>query len=63
LRDAKVRAGERVKGLKAELGEYGVGVERGETKERTMREMARVYREMGRQMEDAKGDLARLQKG
>lgn len=61
LRDAKVRTEERVKGLVAELGEYGVGVDEG--KERRMREMARVYREMTRQMDDAKGDLERLQRG
>lgn len=63
LRDAKVRAEERIKVLTAELAEYGVGVNGGEGKERTMREMARMYREMGRQMEDTKGDLDRLQRG
>lgn len=65
LRDARTRADERVKGLRAELAEYGVGVgqARGEGKEKTMREMARVYREMSRQMEDAQGDLARLKRG
>ncbi|KAL2687572.1 hypothetical protein Neosp_005133 [[Neocosmospora] mangrovei] len=60
LRDAKNRGEERVRGLTAELGEYGVGVEGGEGKERMMREMSRVYREMGRQMEDVRGDLDRL---
>ncbi|KAF7554191.1 hypothetical protein G7046_g6881 [Stylonectria norvegica] len=63
LRDAKVRGEERVRGLKAELGEYGVGVEGGESKEKMMREMARVYREMVRQVDDVKGDLERLNKG
>lgn len=62
LRDARVRAEERVRGLKAELAEYGVGVEGAEAKERTMREMARVWQQMGRQMSDAKGDLDRLQR-
>lgn len=61
LRDARMRTEERVKGLMAELGEYGVGVDEG--KEKKMREMAKVYREMGRQMDDAKGDLERLQRG
>ncbi|KAF4125927.1 hypothetical protein GMORB2_1173 [Geosmithia morbida] len=63
LRDAKVRAGERVKVLSAELAGYGVGVDGGANKERTMREMARVYRDMARQMDDAKADLDRLHKG
>ena len=63
LRDAKARTGERIRGLTAELADYGVGVKGGEAKERTMREMARVYRERGRQMEDARGDIHRLQKG
>lgn len=60
LRDARVRAGERVKGLSTELAGYGVGVQGGASKERTMREMARVYRDMTRQMDDAKADLERL---
>ncbi|KAH6888731.1 hypothetical protein B0T10DRAFT_549154 [Thelonectria olida] len=60
LRDARIRAEERIRGLKAELGEYGVGVHGGEGKEKMMKEMSRVYREMGRQMEDVKGDLDRL---
>lgn len=61
LRDAKIRTEERVKGLTAELGEYGVGADG--DKERKMREMARVYREMSRKMDDAKGDLERLRRG
>ncbi|KAL6854988.1 hypothetical protein ACO1O0_006124 [Amphichorda felina] len=63
LQDARGRTGERIKGMKADLAEYGVGVKGGASKERTMREMARVYREMGRQIDDARGDLERLQKG
>lgn len=63
LRDARIRSEERIKGLKAELGEYGVGVDGGEGKEKVMKEMSRVYREMGRQMDDVKGDLDRLQQG
>lgn len=62
LRDAKVRAEERLRGLAAELGEYGVGVDGGEGKEKTMKEMARVYREMMRQVADAEGDLDRLER-
>ncbi|CAG9979114.1 unnamed protein product [Clonostachys byssicola] len=62
LRDAKVRAEERLRGLAAELGEYGVGVDGGEGKEKTMKEMARVYRDMMRQVADAEGDLDRLER-
>ncbi|KAK8920538.1 hypothetical protein H634G_02314 [Metarhizium anisopliae BRIP 53293] len=60
LKDAQVRAAERVRGLQAELGEYGVGVDKDGSKEKTMKEMARVYHEMERQMEDVKKDLDRL---
>ncbi|PNY25045.1 Uncharacterized protein TCAP_05015 [Tolypocladium capitatum] len=63
LKDAKVRAAERLHGLQAELGEYGVGTDGGEGKEKVMREMARVYREMGKQMEDVRKDLYHLQGG
>lgn len=63
LKDARTRAEERLRGLAAELGEYGVGVEGGEEKERLMREMARVYRQMGREMQDANVDLDRLRRG
>lgn len=59
LKDAGIRAAERVRGLQAELAEYGVGVG-DESKEKTMREMARVYREMESQMEDLKRDIDRL---
>lgn len=61
LRDAKTRGSERIRGLEAEIGEYGVGVQGGEAKEKTMREMARVYRDMARQMRDIRGDVDRLQ--
>lgn len=43
-------------------GARGVGGPGRASKERRMREMARVYREMGRQLEEAKGDLERLGK-
>ncbi|KAK4454872.1 hypothetical protein QBC34DRAFT_433119 [Podospora aff. communis PSN243] len=56
LKDAKARLGEAVRTLRAELDGYGVGGER----EGRMREMARVKREMGRQVEDVRGDLERL---
>jgi len=60
LRDARMRLEQSVRDLKLELEGYGVGVEAGEGKERTMREMGRVYREMTKQMEDVKADLERL---
>lgn len=60
LKDAQVRAAERVRGLQAELGEYGVGADKDGSKEKAMKEMAQVYREMERQMEDVKKDLERL---
>ncbi|KAM5345608.1 hypothetical protein ACJ41O_011469 [Fusarium nematophilum] len=63
LRDARIRSEERIRGLSAELGEYGVGVDGGEGKERVLREMSRVYREMGRQVDDVRGDLERLHQG
>ncbi|KAH7182937.1 uncharacterized protein B0J16DRAFT_157742 [Fusarium flagelliforme] len=63
LRDAKMRGEERIRGLTAELGEYGVGVDGEEGKEKKMKEMSRVYREMTRQMDDVKRDLDRLNQG
>ncbi|KHN99251.1 uncharacterized protein MAM_02949 [Metarhizium album ARSEF 1941] len=60
LKDAQVRAAERVRGLQAELGEYGVGVSKDGSKEKTMKELAREYREMQIQVEDVKRDLERL---
>ncbi|KAH8694814.1 hypothetical protein BGZ61DRAFT_352267 [Ilyonectria robusta] len=60
LRDARIRSEERIRGLKAELSEYGVGVDGGEGKQKMMKEMSRVYRDMGRQMDDVRGDLERL---
>ncbi|KAH7134801.1 hypothetical protein B0J13DRAFT_626001 [Dactylonectria estremocensis] len=60
LRDARIRSEERIRGLKAELGEYGVGIDGGEGKQKMMKEMSRVYRDMGRQMDEVKGDLERL---
>ncbi|KAH6966738.1 hypothetical protein EDB82DRAFT_541805 [Fusarium venenatum] len=63
LRDAKMRSEERIRGLAAELGEYGVGVGGGEIKEKKMREMSRVYREVTRQMDDTRRDLDRLNQG
>jgi hypothetical protein len=62
LRDARMRAEESIKVRTAELAEYGVGVEGGAQKERMMREMARVHRDMTRQLEDTKRDLERLEK-
>ncbi|OIW27904.1 hypothetical protein CONLIGDRAFT_453910 [Coniochaeta ligniaria NRRL 30616] len=75
LRDARGRVKEEIRGLRAQLGGYGVvvGVDDGEEdgqdegkgqgdegRERMLREMARVYRDMGRQVEEVRGDLERL---
>ncbi|TWU78959.1 hypothetical protein ED733_008115 [Metarhizium rileyi] len=60
LKDARVRAAERVRGLQAELGDYGVGVDADGSKEKKMKELAQMYREMESQMEDVKRDLDRL---
>ncbi|KAH6848413.1 hypothetical protein B0I37DRAFT_446494 [Chaetomium sp. MPI-CAGE-AT-0009] len=73
LRDARGRLTEAVHTLRGELEAYGVveaaaggegdttaaGGTRG-GKEKVMREMARVYREMGRQVEEVRSDLERL---
>ncbi|KAK4186500.1 hypothetical protein QBC35DRAFT_475386 [Podospora australis] len=56
LRDAKARLGERVNHLRAELEEYAAD----KGKEKVMREMGRVYKDMGRQVEEVRGDLERL---
>ena len=72
LRDSKLRAGESIRTLRAELVSYGAAAAAkggdGEgrqavgdrSKERTMREMARVYRDVNRQIEEARRDLDRL---
>ena len=75
LQDSKMRLHEVLKERKALLREYGVDVDAAEAeaesqsqsqlhaaddKSRAMREMARVYREMGQQVQEVQGDLARL---
>ncbi|KAK0705478.1 hypothetical protein B0H67DRAFT_649805 [Lasiosphaeris hirsuta] len=64
LRDAKARLGESMRTLRAELEGYGVDIYQEGAgiggKEKVMREMARVYRDMGRQVEEVRGDLERL---
>lgn len=69
LQDSKMRLQEILRERKALLNEYGVDVDAIEAQgaqgaqaddSRAMREMARVYREMGQQVQDVKGDLARL---
>ncbi|QPH09849.1 hypothetical protein C2857_000888 [Epichloe festucae Fl1] len=62
LKDAQIRATERLRGLQAELAEYGVGIDADRGKEKTMRELARIYHEIETQMEDVKKDLDRLDK-
>ncbi|KAK1984475.1 hypothetical protein LZ30DRAFT_586092 [Colletotrichum cereale] len=60
LRDARMRLESVVTTLRAELEGYGAGTDEG--KERVMREMARKKRQLERELEDAKRDLARLDK-
>lgn len=59
LRDARMRVESTVSDLRAELEGYGVGVG-DEGKERTMREIARKYRELERERDEARRDLERL---
>lgn len=65
LKDGQVRLREAVRTKEDQLEEYGVATGEGggqgdKVKERTMREIARVYRDMRRQMDEVKGDLRRL---
>ncbi|RBQ84227.1 hypothetical protein VDGD_01257 [Verticillium dahliae] len=62
LRDARVRVEESIRRLEMELEGYGVGAQRGQAQaqEGRMREMARVYRAMEREMDEVKKDLKRL---
>ena len=63
LRDAGMRLEERRRGAERVLWGYGVGREEGEEarkKERTMREIARVYAEMVREVGEVRRDVERL---
>ncbi len=68
LRDAKGRLNEAIHTLRGELETYGIDAGEGGTgdtakgggKEKVMGEIARVYRDMNRQMEEVRGDLDRL---
>lgn len=62
LRDAKMRAVERVRNMQRELREYGVDADDGggSAKEKMMREMAKAHEEIGRQVDEATLDLERL---
>ncbi|KAM0335613.1 hypothetical protein ACHAQA_000661 [Verticillium albo-atrum] len=62
LRDAKRRVEESIRGLEMELEGYGVGAQGSEGQEGRMREMARVYRGMEREVDEVKKDLSRLGK-
>ncbi|OTB04824.1 hypothetical protein M426DRAFT_22444 [Hypoxylon sp. CI-4A] len=58
LGDARMRLADAIRVREAELEDYGVAVD--ESKERTMREMARVWREMETRLDEVKVDLDRL---
>lgn len=60
LDSAQARAPERVRSLQADLADYGVGTPAAEAKEKTMRDMARLYRDMNSQVDDIKSHLSRL---
>jgi hypothetical protein len=64
LRDAKARLEETVHALQAELDAYGAGAADdragGPAKDRALREMARTYRDLSRQVDEVRGDLERL---
>jgi hypothetical protein len=57
LRDGRARLRQRQKDAEKELERYGVGRE---GKEKVMKEIARVYGEMGRQIREVKRDMERL---
>lgn len=57
LRDSRSRLRQRQKDAEKELERYGVGRE---GKEKVMKEIARVYREMGKQIREVKMDMDRL---
>ncbi|OTA51972.1 hypothetical protein K449DRAFT_417779 [Hypoxylon sp. EC38] len=64
LGDARMRLADAVRVRETELGDYGMSIIEGEsgdeTKERTMREIARVWREMETRLNEIKADLDRL---
>lgn len=70
LRDAQMQLANKMRTREQELSDYGVfvggddgglGIGRGnEAKERTMREMSRVWKEMEGRLADIQRDLARL---
>jgi hypothetical protein len=57
LRDGRARLRQRQRDAERELERYGVGRE---GKEKVMREIARVYGEMGRQIREVRRDVERL---
>lgn len=62
LRDGRERLRDRERGAERALWGYGVGREEGE-KEKVMREIARVYGELGKEVEDVTRDVERLRGG
>ena len=63
LRDGRERLGERERGADRALWGYGIGREDGGEKEKVMREVARVYGELGREVEEVRRDVERLKGG
>lgn len=60
LKDARMRAEERVRAAKKQLARYGVGDDDGGEKERMMLELAEERREILRQINEVTQDLTRL---
>lgn len=62
LKDARMRAEERVRAAQQQLAKYGVGDDDDGEKERMMLKIAEERREIVRQMNEVTQDLARLNK-
>ncbi|KAI9739489.1 MAG: hypothetical protein M1818_005177 [Claussenomyces sp. TS43310] len=60
LRDGRARLNQREKEARRELERYGVGRDDNRNKDKIMHEVARVYGEMGREVEGVREDLERL---
>ncbi|PHH91624.1 hypothetical protein CDD83_10968 [Cordyceps sp. RAO-2017] len=61
LRDAKQRTAEQVSSLQAQLDEYGMDAAGEGTGDPAMREMAKAYRDVSRQIDEVTQDLKRLE--
>lgn len=60
LKDGRERLGERERDAKRVLWGYGVGREEGSDKEKVLKEIARVYGELKREIREVERDVGRL---